>query len=188
MQSRVDLACACDFLTQLIGALLIAMLGWWSPALATDALDVSVGLKTLPLLSNRIIGQINMAVAFDAARPESRMDAEAIKAAVDSGLDVPGGERLTAMTVAAEDLPKLKGATVIFLAKDIGPDALRVVAQSAAANGILSISTDVACVRANECVLGIVSRPTVEIYFSRAAAAASHLGFTSAFIMLAKPN
>lgn len=129
-----------------------------------------------------------MAVVFDANNPQSKADADTIKAAVDDGHNVPGDLRVTALTVATDDLPKLKGASMIFLAKGAGPEALRIVAQSAAANGILSMSTDVACVRANQCVLGIVSRPTVEIYYSRAAAAASHLGFTSAFIMLAKPN
>jgi hypothetical protein len=172
----------------LFGLCLFYVLAICTPALATDALDVSVGLKTLPLLTTRINGQINMAIVFDAAKPESRSDAEAIKAAVDAGLDVPGGARLVPMIVPLNELPKLKGANLIFLAKGVGPEAFVSVSQSAAASGILSMSTDVTCVWANKCVLGIVSRPTVEIYYSRAAAAASHLGFSAAFVMLAKPN
>ncbi len=175
------------FLVILFGSLCLVAFGS-TTALATDELDLSVGLKTLPLLRDHIVGQINMAIVFDDANPESRRDAAAIKAAVDNGIEVPGGEKLRAMMVPSRELPALKGASMIFLAKGAGPEAFDSVAQSASANGILSMSADVKCVRANKCVLGIVSRPTVEIYYSRVAATASRVGFSSAFVMLAKPN
>jgi len=159
-----------------------------APVFATEALDVSVGLKTLPLLKNRITGAINMAIVFDPVNPESRADADAIKAIADDEGVAAGGDRLIGMTVAVTDLAKLKGAKVIFVARGVTADGFETVALAAAADGIISISTDLACVKAGKCVLGIVTRPTVEIYFSRAAASASHLGFSSSFIMLAKPN
>ncbi|MDR3436161.1 hypothetical protein [Telmatospirillum sp.] len=171
-----------------MGGLLWAALGGITPVSATDAFDLSVGLKTLPLLSQRIVGPVNMAIVFDPGSPESRADADAIKAAADGGAEVPGGERLVPMLVAADDLSRLKGARLLFLTQGARAGAFDAVALVAAANGILSMSADLACVRANKCVLGIVSRPTVEIYFSRPAAVASHIGFTPAFTMLAKPN
>lgn len=170
------------------GSLLWFSISFGDSVFATEALDVSVGLKTLPLLKNRITGPINMAIVFDPLNPESRADADGIKAFADDEGKGLGGERLIGMKVAVNDLAKLKGAKVVFVAKGVAADGLETVALVAAANGILSISTDLACVKAGKCVLGIVTRPTVEIYFSRSAASASHLGFSSSFIMLAKPN
>jgi len=178
---------------KVLSSIFACSLLWFSmsavaPVFATEALDVSVGLKTLPLLKNRITGTINMAIVFDPANPESRADADMIKAFADDESMAPSGDRLIGMKVAVNDLAKLKGAKVVFVAKGVGADGFETVALAAAADGLLSMSTDLACVKAGKCVLGIVTRPTVEIYFSRTAALASNLGFSSSFIMLAKPN
>ena len=48
------------------------------------------------------------------------------------------------------------------------------------------MTSDLDCVKANRCILGIVSRPNVEIYLSKSAAEAAKVGFSQAFIMIAE--
>jgi hypothetical protein len=169
------------------GLLLIASTGL-APAWATDATDLDVGLKTLPLMSRRLDGPINMAIVFDPDNARSKDDALAIKAAADRRSAGVNGQGLVAMPVAASDLVSFKGAKVIFVAQGVGDAVFDLVAQVAASDGLLSISADLRCVRASKCILGIVSRPTVEVYFSRHAGDAAHIGFSPAFIMLARPT
>jgi len=163
-------------------ALVMVAASGWQEAKATDALDITVGLKTLPLLTNKIAGPAQTAIVYDAA---SKADADAIKAAIDGGLEGPGGVKLAAQLVAVSDLGKLSGAKIVILAAGIGKGSFDAIAT--AASGALTLSTDLDCVKANKCVLGIVSKPAVEIYFSKAAADAAHIGFAAAFAMLAKP-
>jgi len=162
-------------------------LGQATPAKATDQLDVSVGLKTFPLLTNKITGQATMAIVFDPANAASKSDADAVKAVLDAGIEAPGGAKLVAQLVPVADIAKASGAKVILLAAGTGKGAYDAVANSAAASGALSISTDLDCAKAGKCVLGIVSKPNVEIFYSKAAADAAHVGFAAAFTMLAKP-
>lgn len=158
-----------------------------APAMATDQLDVSVGLKTLPLLTNKITGQATMAIVFDPANAASKADADAVKALLDAGIDAPGGVKLTGQLVGVGELAKLSAAKIVVVAAGVGKGSYDAIATAVAAAGALSISTDLDCAKAGKCVLGIVSKPNVEIYFSKAAADAAHVGFAPAFTMLAKP-
>ncbi len=153
---------------------------------ATDQLDISTGLKTLLLMTNRVSGLIAVAVVFDPANPESRMDAENIRSAIDSGNGVPGGLKMTAELVGYTSFLKSTDAKVAFLAKAIPVSSFDTISATAQSSGILTISTDLDCVKSGKCVLGIMSKPRVEIYYSPAAAEAAHINFAPAFIMLAK--
>ncbi|HXP95108.1 MAG TPA: hypothetical protein VN809_00250, partial [Telmatospirillum sp.] len=65
-----------------------------TPAPATDRLDLSVGLKTLPLLTSKIVSPAVVAIVFDPASATSIADADAIKGFFDEGLEGPGGMTL----------------------------------------------------------------------------------------------
>jgi len=166
-------------------AFVVAASGCWQEAKATDQLDITVGLKTLPLLANKIASPAPVGIVFDPANGASKADADAIKAAIDGGLEGPGGVKLTGQMVAVSDLGKLSGAKIVILAAGVGKGSFDAIAT--ASSGALTLSTDLDCVKSNKCVLGIVSKPAVEIYFSKAAADAAHIGFAAAFAMLAKP-
>jgi len=153
-------------------------------AFATDQIDLSVGLKTLFLMNNKISGTVAVAVVFDPVNAESKTDAETIKNNIDSGNGIPNGLTLSAHLVSIHDLEKSPGAKVIFLAKDLSAVNFDAVNRTATATGALTMSTDLECVKTNKCILGIVSRPRVTIYFSETAANASHIGFAPAFLML----
>jgi len=154
-------------------------------ALATDQLDISVGLKTLPLLNNKLSGSAVMAVVYDPADAQSKAEADAIVSAVGAGIDAPGGVKVTATLVSTAELAKLSQAKLAFVTGGL-KGALDQVAAAAASNGVLTMSTDLDCVKANKCVLGIVSKPSVDIYYSKTAADNAKIGFAPAFAMLVK--
>ena len=163
----------------------VSLLFTCSPAWATDAQDISIGLKALLLMSDRPSGTVNMAIVYDSANPESKTDAESIKHTIDNGNGVPGGLRLTSRLVSISGIDRLTDVKLAFLASGISPAGFDSISK-AASSGVLTVSTDTACVRTNKCVLGIESKPRVVIYYSPAAAEAAHISFVSAFLMLVK--
>ncbi|MDR3449739.1 MAG: hypothetical protein P4M15_08370 [Alphaproteobacteria bacterium] len=149
-------------------------------------MDLSVALKTLPLLTNKITGPTSVAIIYDPSNTESKADAERIKSIIDGGLQAPGDIKLITQLTSASDLSGLAAAKIAFLAQGMRSAACKAVAGVAASAGTLTISTNLDCVKANQCVLGIVSKPQVEVYFSPVAAEATKIGFASAFTMLTK--
>src|SRR5262249_25135340 len=117
---------------------------------------------------------------------DSKADADAIKAAIDGGIEAPGGGKLTATQVGIGETAKLSGAKIAFIARGVPVSAFDAINNAAAANGVLTMTTDLDCVRANKCILGIVSKPSIEIYYSKAASDAAKIGFSQAFAMLVK--
>jgi hypothetical protein len=153
------------------------------PARATDLLDLKVGLKTLPLLTEKMSGSVPMAVVYGPGNAASKAEAETIVTAVGSGLDAPGGVTVTAIAVPVADLAKHGDAKLVFITTGLGGDwgTIQQGAPSA-----LTLSTDLDCVKADKCIIGVVSQPSVSIYYSKAAADAGKIGFSDAFSMLAK--
>ncbi|MDD5587409.1 MAG: hypothetical protein PHY92_10740 [Alphaproteobacteria bacterium] len=155
------------------------------PAWATDKTDLTVGLKTTPLLINKITGTAAMAVVFDPSNAASKAEADEIKGIIDSGLEAPGGVKITALMVPVSELNKLGEAKMAFITNGLKA-SFDAIAPAAASAGVLTMSTDLECVKNNKCVLGVVSKPSVEIYYSKSAAEAGKVGFAQAFTMLVK--
>jgi hypothetical protein len=157
-----------------------------SSAQATEQLDLSVALKTLPLLNTKIANPVNVAIFYDPTVAASRSDADKIKSILDSGLRAPGDISLVPQLISSSDLSDLSKANIVFFAEGLPSSKFGAVEAAAAANHVLTISTDLDCVKMNKCVLGIVSKPKVEVYYSPVAADAAKISFASAFTMLAK--
>ncbi|MFA6280009.1 MAG: hypothetical protein WC612_04365 [Bdellovibrionales bacterium] len=158
--------------------------GMAAPAQAVDQADLMVALKTTPLLTNKLSGSAVMAVVFDPADAASKAEADSLKALLDAGIDAPGGVKITGMMVpVAEVGSKLSSAKLAFITKGA---CTAPVSTAANAAGVLSMSTDLDCVKGNKCILGIVTKPSVEIYYSKTAADAAKVGFAQAFTMLVK--
>ncbi len=170
-----------------VGLLLLAPPQW---AWATDHLDLSVALKTLPMLTHKITGSAIVAIVYNPNNGESKADAIAIKSIIDDGYVSSGGVKLTAKLASTTDLSRnlsaFSGARIAFLAHGLPVSDYAAVGAAASAAGVLTFCTDINCVKANVCVLGVISRPQVEVYYSPMAAEASNVSFASAFIMLVK--
>ena len=166
-----------------IVALMFILFAATNPALAMDGLDLSVGLKTLPLLKNKLPSNAVLAIIYDPKFPASVAEAQAINNNIDGGFEAPGGVRISALMVSVNELSKLSEAKIGIVTTG---SATQAVGAATANYGILTMSSDIECVKAHLCVLGIVSRPNVEIHLSETAADAAKIGFSPAFIMLAK--
>ncbi|MDE3060925.1 MAG: hypothetical protein KGJ06_07930 [Pseudomonadota bacterium] len=175
----------CLFQLSVAVALIAGLLA--TPALAdTSRADLSLGMKTLPLLANKITGETTLAILFDPANPDSKTEAEHISAILEEGFEAPGDVRLISQLVPVDRLDKLSGSKIAVLTG--GLDAYYgVIGPAAAKDNVLTMSTDLGCVRAHQCVLGLVSRPHVEIYYSSGAADAAHIVFGPIFLRLVTP-
>ena len=156
------------------------------PAWATDQLDLSVALKTLPLLTDKIAGSVKMSIVYDPASLDSKHDAEMIKATIDGGFEAHGNIKLTADLVSTLELQNVANGKLAILAHGTPQADYNSINAATSSAGVLTVSTDLECVKANKCVLGVVSRPRVEIYYSSGAAESAHISFSPAFTMLVK--
>lgn len=155
-------------------------------ARAADAADLSVAVKTFPLLTTPIGNPANAAIVYSAGNPESKADAESIKAILDGGLQVPGGIRLVTQLVASNELSKLSSVKLAFIAHHTVAGDYSLISGAANSNNVLTICTNIEYVKSNKCVLGVTSKPSVDVYYSPAAAEAAKIHFSSAFTMLTK--
>lgn len=154
-------------------------------AAAMDRQDLTVGMKTLPLLNNKITGSIKIAILYDSGKSASMNEAEDIKAIIDGGLDLPGDLTAEGVLVPATQPEKMAGSKIAIVTSNLGDFYDRIDA-AAGKYSILTMSTDLECVRENKCILGIVSGPPVAIYYSRHAAENAKISFGQAFLTLVK--
>lgn len=159
-------------------------LGSSSPALATDKTDLTIAVKTLAQLTSKIKGAAVMAIVYDPANAESRAEAESAKAIIEAGIDAPDGLKITPKLVSFTEVSRLKGeAKLAFLTRGLHA-SIDAIYSTLAAAGILTLTTTVDYVKANKCILGIVSKPDIEIFYSKAAADSTRISFSDSFTML----
>ncbi len=154
-------------------------------ASATERADIVAGLNALPLLTSKLTGDITMAVIYDPADAVSSAEATGIKAIVDAGMPVPGGGKLSAILVGVGELSKLARAQIAFVTKGLTQYYADISTATSAAS-ILTITTDIDCVSAAKCILGVATKPGITIYFSKTASDSAKIEFMQEFIMLAK--
>ena len=152
-------------------------------AQAMDEFDLSVGFKTLPLLENKMSGVVPVAIIYDPKIPESQAEANAINKIIVGGFRAPHDIRLSPIMVSVDDLSALSAAKIGLLTKGSCTDK---VASFAKSQRILTMSSELDCVKSDRSVLGIVSRPTIDIYLSEPAADEAKVSFSPAFVMIAE--
>jgi len=154
--------------------------------IAMDKTDLMVGMKTLPLLNNKITGSIKIAIVFDPNQHDSKLEAETVKSLIDSGLELPGDLSADAVMIPVSQLEKMASVKIAIITSNLVA-YYNQISNAATQYKILTMSTDLDCVQHNKCVLGIISKPRVEIYYSKIAAANSEISFGQAFTTLIKP-
>jgi len=171
-----------------IGVVAFAI-GWCvfaiEPATASEGTDVLVGIKTLSMLNRELPSPLVMGIVYDPSNPESKANAESIKALLDKGVKTSEGTAVSGQLLPLSKINELANVSVAFITTGVR-DHFDAIAQLSATHNILTMTSDLDCVRANKCVLGIASKNIVEIYLSRAASETAKINFDSAFIMLVK--
>jgi hypothetical protein len=119
-----------------------------------------------------------VAIVHDAA---SAAEAQALAATLAGGLSA-GRVTLTGRLVPSSDTAGMAGADVAVLLGSASGDAG--VFGAASSNGVMTVSTEMACVEAGQCVMGVQSAPSVRIVVNQGAARSSSISFAAAFAMM----
>ncbi len=152
---------------------------------ATDKADLLVSMKILPLLAKKITGPTSFAIIYNPADTGSSEEAKGIKAILEGNFETPGNIKLISVLVPVNNLGLIADSRMAILTSGL-KDYYEEISKISIGKNILTMSTDLACVRAGKCVIGIVSKPMVDIYYSKAAADTANIVFSQIFTLLAK--
>ncbi|MFZ5610536.1 MAG: hypothetical protein ACOY99_13115 [Pseudomonadota bacterium] len=150
----------------------------------TTEKDIQVAARAVAFMENAPSGDTPAAIIYDPANGATKAEAEAIQKAMGAGLKA-GNANLQPKLVAVGSLGDLAGARVAFVTGGLGAQHGAIFA-AAAPKSILTVSTDMSCVDAGKCVVGVMTQPKVEIIVSKAARDASSISFAAAFLMMVK--
>ncbi len=160
-----------------LGALLFV-----APAVshADTAKDLGVAARALTFLENGPSGRATLGVVFDPSKPASVAEKNALMAALGSGY-AAGALTLVGKPVEASDVAGVSGVQALFVTGGVNYAAV-----GAAAKGrkLITIGSDIACVRSGGCAMGVATDPKVDITVNRATAAAVGATFKAAFRMM----
>ena len=150
----------------------------------TNKTDIEVATRAVKFLETPPSGNAIAYIVFDPGNAASVADADAIEGVIGSGIDA-GSAKLTAQRVPVSDIGTLGGAGVVFVTAGLGANHGAI---QSALNGksLISISSDLSCVQAKACVVGVATKPKVRILISQDAASAAGVGFKAAFLLLAE--
>jgi hypothetical protein len=169
-----------------LAALLFSGTVCCDPAWAEDVTpkDLQVIGRTLGFMEDAAAGSLELGIVYVRNEPESVRQAKLMQGMLGVGLTA-GKLVLLPHLVATEELPTLDHIGALFIVPAAAHVA-DVVATAAKRLHVPTLSTDVSCAEAGHCVLAFHSDPTVEIVFSRDAAAVAGVRFTPAFRMLVR--
>jgi hypothetical protein len=145
--------------------------------------NVAIAARVVSFLQPPPSGAIQMAIVFEPGNAASEADAAAIERAVGEGLSA-GRAAIRTRRVPVGGV-SLAGYRAAFVTAGLQAEQAS-IATAAARSSTVTISSDIGCVQAGHCVVGISGGSRVQIIVSRAAARASNARFGSAFLMLVK--
>lgn len=162
-----------------LGAFVVAMVFAVAPAAHADTKkDLELLSKTLGFITGGPSGDVNVAVVYDPANPESVAHADEVAAILGGGVS-SGKVKLSGSKVA---VGSQGGEPVYFITKGMGGHYAALLA-AATSNGGITVSNDEACLGGG-CVVVVKSEPSVDILVSSAAAGQTGTEFASAFSMM----
>jgi len=142
--------------------------------------DTQILGKALGFLDPAPPGDGVIAIAYNAANPASKADADAIAGFIGDGL-AAGSQTLKLKIVDAATLGNGAGYSAIIAAQGASGDAVMAAAKG---HKIVCASGEIAEVQAGKCIMSIQSDPKVDIGVNHAAALATGIDFASAFRMM----
>jgi len=152
-----------------------------SPA-ETTAKDIMVAVRTFGFVVHPPTGEVLLAVVFDPTRPQSASDLQTVISVLDGGAHV-GGMTVQPVPIPVTELNRLVGFRFVLLIGDV-QNYRQAIFERTRGQGIVTISTDLDCVRAGLCVMGVAAEPRVQVLVNRAASDAAAVEFMLAFRMM----
>jgi hypothetical protein len=151
-------------------------------AIAATDKDIQVASRTIGFIEPALTGAVSTAIVYDKNNAASRAEADQIRAALIAQGAVKAAT-LKPQLVDVEALDGLANSKIAFVTGGLSGQQVAIF-KEASRRGIVTISTDMSCVNAGRCVVGVASSPKVQIVVSRAARAATNAKFGAAFMML----
>ncbi|MDR3441241.1 hypothetical protein [Telmatospirillum sp.] len=165
-----------------LGAIWLACLIFSSTCCATSLKEVRIGLRVVDFLAVPLSPHSRLAILYDSRNKDSQDDAKAILSWV---IAERNGVKTSVVPVLV-DVHSLDTALefqIGFLAA--GTEAsYAAVHDFARTHGVLTISSDLSCVRAAKCSVGVLGAPRVEVSVNRQVLEASGIVFSEAFRMM----
>jgi hypothetical protein len=151
---------------------------------ATTLNELKVGVRVFDFMVLPPHGKTPLAVIYDGQNRASLEDARAIQGWVNSGV-ASGKAELIPSLVDARELDEAPDFRLAIVANGSHAFDTRILAY-AQKKQTLTISSDLACMQAGKCVVGIVGSPRVEVIINREAAASCGITFAEAFRMMVR--
>lgn len=142
----------------------------------TSERDLEVVGRALSFLEGASGSARTVAIVF---APGDAAEAEALYAAMAGGLSA-GRVTLNSQLIPLGQ--RVSGVDAALFVGEASADSAAVRAATSA--GVLTVSTNLSCVRAGDCVMGVQSAPPVQILVHRAAADTASIRFSTAFSMM----
>jgi hypothetical protein len=147
-------------------------------ATALSARDLQVIARAVAFMTPTPSGDVEVGVVHGDG---GRAMADATAAAFGAGVRA-NAVNLKPVVMAAGQVGA--SAAKVFLLTDSALPSAGAIAAAVAGKGVLTVATVVSAVESGQVVMAVRSEPRVEIFVSRAAAAASGASFASAFRMM----
>lgn len=155
----------------------------WAARSEFSVKDAQVLGRTMGFVGEGMTGVAVIGVVFSLDSPASWREMDAIRAVVGDQLST-GRVMLWLRLVPFEQLPTISGIDALFVTSGLATSTA--VLAAARRLRIPTVSTDMSCVEAANCIVGFSSEPTVQIVIDRGAADRAGVSFVQAFRMLVR--
>lgn len=143
-----------------------------------SATDLQVAARALSFMEEPLDGTVRVGILHSPSDARSMQDAQALRSLIGSGMRV-GSMDLRAVMVPTNQI-QTADVDLLFITNHSG--ALEAhLARAIAAKGVPCVTTDLDEVRNGTCLMGVQSRPKVQILVNRAVAEASGIKFATVF-------
>jgi hypothetical protein len=141
--------------------------------------DVQVAARALSFVSDPLSGTVRVGIVYAPDRPSSVRQAQGLRNMLADGLRI-GAVELRPVLI---DSARVANADVdLFFLTEFNPtDGTPDLLSDSTKRPILCITTDITQVHSGSCVMGVRSRPKVEVFVNRAAASANGVIFSTVF-------
>lgn len=160
------------------GALALLLLAILPAHADVTRTDVQVAARALSFVSNPLAGEIAVGIVYSKDSQQSARQAETLHDLLAGGMRI-GALEMQPVMVEVHDVANAQ-VDLFFLTEHVTANVLPELTMGARAPR-LCVTTDIEKVRAGACTIGVRSRPKVEVFVSRSAAAASNITFSTVF-------
>lgn len=169
------------YLTQIVGVILAITLSAMPASAEITQNDMLVAGRAIGFINNLPPGAVRIGIVYDPGIAQSSQQAAELSALMRNGLRI-GSLTLVPVMVSIGNFDG-NGVALYFLTEGVGAAAAK-VGRASRDRKISCVTFDLNQVRNGTCVIGVQSRPRIEVIVNRAAAQASGTILSAVFRMM----